>query len=87
MWSPFALSPPRSVAPAATRSGHQSARFGGTWTPTPGSSSRAVCTSARMSSIVTGDDHVGAGTSGPSRSPLRQYASAASVAISAGSSP
>ena len=36
MWSPLALRPPRSVAPAATSSGHQSARFGGTWMPTPG---------------------------------------------------
>ena len=29
MWSPFADSPPRSVAPASTNSGHQSERFGG----------------------------------------------------------
>ena len=40
-----------------------------------------------MSSTVTGEDQAGAGTSGPSCSPVRQYASAASVAMSAGSSP
>ncbi len=34
MWSPLALRPPRSVAPAATSSPHQSARFGGIWMPT-----------------------------------------------------
>ena len=36
MWSPLAERPPRSVAPAATSSGHQSDRLGGTWTPTSG---------------------------------------------------
>jgi hypothetical protein len=87
MWSPFALSPPRSVAPAATSRGHQSARFGGIWMPTSGISRRVSATSRSMSSTVTGDDQAGAGTSGPSWSPVRQYASAASVAISAGSSP
>ena len=33
MWSPFAESPPRSVAPASTSSAHQSERFGGIWMP------------------------------------------------------
>ena len=47
MWSPLADRPPRSVAPAATSCGHQSARFGGTWIPTPGSSSRVAATSSR----------------------------------------
>ena len=87
MWSPLALRPPRSVAPAAMSSGHQSARFGGTWIPTPGSSRFASPTSRRMSSIVTGEDHVGAGTSGSACRPVRQYASADAVAMSAGSSP
>ena len=89
MWSPFALNPPRSVAPAATSRGHQSARFGGIWMPTSGISRRASTTSRSMSSTVTGDAHCGAGTSGRAGSdkPVRQYASAASVAISAGSSP
>ena len=41
MWSPFADRPPRSLAPAATSAGQQSERFGGTWMPTSGSSSRA----------------------------------------------
>src|SRR3954447_605511 len=57
MWSPLALRPPRSVAPARTSSGHQSARFGGTCTPTPGSRRRASCTSRTMSSTVTGAAH------------------------------
>ena len=87
MWSPLLESPPRSVAPAATSRGHQSARFGGIWIPTSGISRRASRTSRSMSSTVTGEAHAGAGTSGPSCSPVRQYASAASVAISAGSSP
>ena len=87
MWSPFALRPPRSVAPAATSRGHQSARLGGTWIPTPGSSRRASRTSRSIASTVTGEDHAGAGTSAPACSPVRQYASAAAVAISAGSSP
>ena len=59
MWSPFADSPPRSVAPAATSSGHQSERFGGTWIPTSGISSRAWAMSRFMSSIDTGQAHSG----------------------------
>ena len=61
MWSPLAESPPRSLAPAATSSGHQSERFGGTWMPTSGSSSRACSTSSRRSSIVTSQAHSGSG--------------------------
>src|SRR4051794_41451435 len=87
MWSPLADRPPRSVAPAATSSGHQSARFGGTCTPTPGRSSRAVRTSARMSSIVTGEDHAGAGTAGPPGRPGRPDAPAGSGAVGAGAPP
>ena len=41
MWSPLALSPPRSLAPARTSSGHQSDRLGGTWIPTSGIRRRA----------------------------------------------
>ena len=59
MWSPLALSPPRSVAPARTSSGHQSARFGGTCTPTPGSRRRHSAIRRRMSSIDTGVAHGG----------------------------
>ena len=59
MWSPLALRPPRSVAPAATSSGHQSARFGGTWMPTPGSSRCVSAIRRFMSSIPTGVDHAG----------------------------
>ena len=48
MWSPLALSPPRSVAPARTSSTHQSLRFGGTWIPIPGINQRASATSRFM---------------------------------------
>ena len=65
MWSPLLESPPRSVAPAATSRGHQSARFGGIWIPTSGISRRASRTSRSMSSTVTGDAHAGAGHVGP----------------------
>src|ERR1700750_2107601 len=58
MWSPLALSPPRSVAPAWTSSGHQSARFGGTWMPTPGRSRLASRTSRTMSSTERGQDRL-----------------------------
>ena len=75
MWSPFADRPPRSVAPAATSSGHQSARFGGTWMPTSGISSRATAISRFMSvDATTGLAHAGAGTSRPPvqpRAPVR----------------
>ena len=87
MWSPLADRPPRSVAPAATSSGHQSARLGGTWMPTSGISRRVSAIRRFMSSIPTGLAHFGAPCTGPSCRPLRQKDSAASVAISAGSSP
>ena len=80
MWSPFALSPPRSVAPARTSSTHQSDRFGGTWIPTSGSSRRASATSRFMSSIVTSHAHVGrVAAAGPSHTPVRQYSRVACV--------
>ena len=59
MWSPFALRPPKSVAPAATSWGHQSARFGGTCTPTSGMSRRASAMSRCICSIETGVAHFG----------------------------
>ena len=95
MWSPFALSPPRSVAPAATSSPHQSARFGGTWMPTSGISRRVSAINRFMSSMLTAQAHSGSGSSGlawagsssGSERPVRQYSRAAASAISAGSSP
>ena len=57
MWSPLALSPPRSVAPAATSSPHQSARLGGTWMATSGISRRVSAISRFMSSMLTGQAH------------------------------
>ena len=61
MWSPLAESPPRSVAPASTSSGHQSARFGGIWTPTSGISRFVSAISRFMSSIVTSQAQSGRG--------------------------
>ena len=87
MWSPLALSPPRSVAPARASSTHQSDRFGGTWMPTSGISLRASPISRFMSSIVTSQAHFGASSCGPSATPVRQYSCAAASAISAGSCP
>ena len=87
MWSPLADSPPRSVAPAATSSGHQSARFGGTWMPTPGSSRCASPISRFISSIETGVAHSGRSRWDASETPVRQNRSADAVAMSAGSSP
>ena len=87
MWSPLALRPPRSVAPARASSTHQSDRFGGTWIPTPGNSRRASPISRFMSSIVTSHAHSGASSCGPCETPVRQYSSAAASAISAGSRP
>ena len=90
MWSPLALSPPRSVAPAATSSGHQSARFGGTWMPTPGSSSRAVADqlAACPRSRPAARAHAGRPRLRLLAEPGRaSSARAASSAISAGSSP
>ena len=84
MWSPLALRPPRSLAPAATSSGHQSERFGGTWTPTSGSSRRASATSRFICASVTG---AGPGRARPARAaaePVRQYSRAAAPAISRG---
>ena len=72
MWSPLALSPPRSVAPARTSSGHQSARFGGIWMPTSGISRRASAISRFMSAIVTSFAHAGRSCSGASPIPVRQ---------------
>ncbi|CAB4955727.1 unannotated protein [freshwater metagenome] len=79
MWSPLAESPPRSVAPAATRRGHQSARFGGIWMPMSGMSRRVSCTSSTMSSIEIGFAHFGSPRCGecsqpsePSPMPVRQ---------------
>ena len=69
MWSPLADSPPRSVAPAATSSGHQSARLGGTWMPTPGSSRCASAIRRFMSSSETGVAHVGRSRCGPVAEP------------------
>ncbi len=87
MWSPLALSPPRSVAPARTSSGHQSDRFGGTWIPTPGINRRVSPISRFMSATDTSHAHDGASRCGPSHIPVRQYSSAASPAICAGSRP
>ena len=87
MWSPLDDNPPRSVAPAPTSSGHQSARLGGIWMPTSGISRRVSCTSRRMSSIETGHAHDGRSRCGASLIPVAQKRSAASVAMSAGSSP
>ena len=67
--------------------GHQSARFGGTWTPTPGISRRVSAIRRFMSSIPTGDAQPGASWTRPSWRPVRQNPSAVTVAISAGSSP
>src|SRR3954469_8483283 len=64
MWSPLALRPPRSVAPARTSRGHQSARFGGIWTPTSGISRRLSAMSRSMSATVTSVAHSGRGRSG-----------------------
>ena len=68
MWSPLADSPPRSVAPAATSSLHQSARFGGIWMPTSGISRRVSAISRFMSSIETAPApsvaHFGSGSRG-----------------------
>jgi hypothetical protein len=72
MWSPLALRPPRSVAPAWTSSGHQSARLGGTWMPTPGISRRVSAISRFMSAIVTSFDHAGRSCSGAPPIPVRQ---------------
>ena len=82
MWSPFADSPPRSVAPSSTSGSHQSERFGGICTPTSGISLRDSRTSARMSSSDTGVAHAGGGSASPCVS-VRW----ASSAISAGSAP
>ena len=60
MWSPLAERPPRSVAPAATSSGHQSARLGGTWMPMSGMRRRVSAMSRFISSIDTGVAHSGA---------------------------
>ena len=87
MWSPLALSPPRSVAPARTSSIHQSDRFGGTWIPTPGNNRRASPISRFMSSSVTSHAHAGASSRGPAHTPVRQYSRVAASAISAGSRP
>ena len=75
-------SPPRPPA-----SGHQSERLGGIWTPTSGSSRRASRTSRRMSSMSIGVAHSGGRSSGGALRPVRQYSPAASLAMSAGSSP
>ncbi len=60
MWSPLADRPPRSVAPAATSSGHQADRFGGTWIPTSGISRRVSPINCLRSSIVTSLAQLGA---------------------------
>ena len=72
MWSPLDDRPPRSVAPAWTSSGHQSARFGGIWMPTSGMSRRASPMRRFMSSIVIGVAHFGASACGASVSPVCQ---------------
>ena len=88
MWSPFADSPPRSVAPASTRSTHQSERFGGTWTPTSGISRRDSATSRFMSSSEIGEAQSGISIPAPaSPSPSLQRRSLASAAMSATSAP
>ncbi len=78
---------PGRTAPAATSSGHQSERLGGTWIPISGNSSRAAATSSRRSSMPTSHAHSGAASCGWRPRPVRQYSSEAAVAISAGSSP
>ena len=83
MWSPFADSPPRSVAPSSTSGSHQSDRFGGIWMPTSGISRRHSRTSARMWSSVTSVAQDGQLERLAGGAPLR----CASAAISAGSSP
>ena len=88
MWSPFAESPPRSVAPASTRSTHQSLRFGGIWIPTSGISLRDSATSRFISSSVTSLAQSGIGSSSPSGEPSPvQRSSVAASAISATSRP
>jgi len=55
--------------------------------PTSGISLRVSAISRFMSSTLTGVAHAGAPCSGAASRPVRQNCSAASVAISAGSSP
>ena len=63
---------PRRPAPASARD-----RFGGTWMPTPGSSSRATPISSTRSSSETGDAQSGTPAIGTSRRPVRQKRSRA----------
>src|SRR3982751_350386 len=65
MWSPFALSPPRSVAPASTNSGQNSLKFGGTCTPTSGINRLHSTIKRLILSIETEPAHEGRG-GGPS---------------------
>ncbi len=82
MWSPFALRPPRSVAPSSTSGSHQSERLGGIWTPTSGMSRLDSRTRERISSSDTSLPHAGIGADSPAV-PSRW----AESAISAGSAP
>ena len=87
MWSPLLERPPRSVAPASTSSGHQSARFGGTWTPTSGIRRFDSAINRFMSSIETGVAQSGRGRSEPLASSPSHLRLEASSAISATSAP
>ncbi len=75
------------MAPAATSSGHQSDRFGGTCTPTSGISRRECAISSLMSSIDTDVAHSGMGVDGGAVSAPVQRSREASSAMSATSAP